>query len=88
MTDSPTPWAYLKRARLRAGYTPTTAAAALNVSLTHYCSAEKGRRGLSDLTLIAAARLFNVDVVELAESRPQSPPRTNASCGDSSPAVA
>lgn len=71
MTDTPTPWTYLKQARLRAGFTATTAAEALRVSLTHYCSAEKGRRGLGSQTLIDAARLFGVDVIELAESRPQ-----------------
>lgn len=76
MTDPLTPWTFLKRARLRAGYgTARAAAEAIGVSHTHYCMAEKGRRGLSGDVLLVAARKFRVDVIELAESRPQMPTR-------------
>jgi transcriptional regulator with XRE-family HTH domain len=70
-----TPWAYLRRARLRAGYTPTTAAQALNVTLSHYCSVEAGDRGFSDAVLIKTANLFNVDIEELDRTKPPLPRR-------------
>lgn len=76
-TPSPRPWTYLRRARLRAGLTPTGAAKALEMGLSHYCLAEKGQRGMSDEKVILAARVFNVDVVELDASRPLPPYRVN-----------
>lgn len=72
MTQTPEPWLYLRRARLRAGFgTATAAAEALGLSVTHYCSVEKGRRSLSDQALIDAAALYHVDVAELDASRPK-----------------
>lgn len=77
-TQALAPWQFLKLARLRAGYTSTAAAQALNVSLTHYCSVEAGRRGLSDEKLILAAKAFSVDVVRLEKSQPRLPIRARS----------
>lgn len=70
-----TPWTFLEHARMRAGYTPSEAACALEISLGHYCNVECGRDQFGSKTTIRAARLFNVDPVDLHLSRPPRRPR-------------
>lgn len=78
MASQRTPWNYLIVARLRAGYgSPTAAARALGVSLTHYCSVEAGRRRFSGDKLILAAQAFGVDVADLQRTQPDPPVRAN-----------
>lgn len=70
-----TPWTYLREARLRAGHSPKTAAEAVSITLSHWCSVEAGRRGFSDDKLIEVAALFHVDVAKLDLTRPALPVR-------------
>lgn len=82
------PWTYLKRARLRAGFGPRGAAQAIGIGLSHYCSVEAGRYGLSDEKVIRAAEVFGVDVVELEESKPRTPRRIGPSRANDQPSTA
>lgn len=69
------PWSYLRIARLRAKHTPKSAAEALRLGLSHYCSMEAGRYGASEATLIKLADLYEVDIAELVRTAPR--PRRN-----------
>lgn len=76
MAQSPTPWRYLTRRRIRAGHTQTSLAAAVQVYVSTICRIEQGTRGVSPQLCKRLAEALQVDIDELIDSAPTPPAQT------------
>lgn len=73
----PTGWPYLRRAMIRAGYTPASLAPAVDLSLSYTYQLLKGTRGPSIEVLQRLAEVLDVDPAELDRTKPSLRPRAN-----------
>lgn len=69
-------WIYLRTLRLRARKSLTQLAEELNCSRIHLYQVENGARGASEDLIARIADVFDVDIMELHNTRPSIPPRT------------
>jgi transcriptional regulator with XRE-family HTH domain len=69
----PTPWTWLRRQRIKAGYTQTKLAAEADVSVAHICLVESGQRAFSPELTCRVARILNIDIDEMLDTAPTPP---------------
>jgi transcriptional regulator with XRE-family HTH domain len=69
----PTPWTWLRRQRIKAGYSQTRLAAEAEMSVAHICMVEAGVRRLGPLLTCRVARILNIDIDEMLDTAPTPP---------------
>lgn len=69
----PIPWTWLRRQRLKAGYSQTRLATEAGTAVSHICKVEAGQRGLSPDLRCRIARILNIDIDEMLDTAPTPP---------------